>query len=171
MKTIMTFLPAGKLEMREGRNSIILTFGQGYDGIDGAQGKDGRDGVDGTPGADGQPGRDGKDGRDGKSAYQVAVDNGFIGTESEWLALLKGDAGDKGDKGDVGGQGIPGRNGSDGINGKDGADGKGAYQYAVAGGYTGTEADFSALLADAATRQYVNNSIQSAIYDSWEASV
>lgn len=25
----------------------------------------------------------------GKSAYQVAVDNGFVGTEQEWLASLK----------------------------------------------------------------------------------
>lgn len=27
----------------------------------------------------------------GKSAYQVAVDNGYAGTEAEWLASLKGD--------------------------------------------------------------------------------
>lgn len=31
-------------------------------------------------------------GLDGKSAYQVAVDNGFEGTEEEWLASLKGDS-------------------------------------------------------------------------------
>ena len=30
-------------------------------------------------------------GEDGKSAYQIAVENGFIGTESEWLESLKGD--------------------------------------------------------------------------------
>lgn len=29
-------------------------------------------------------------GKDGKSAYQIAVDNGFIGTEAEWLASLNG---------------------------------------------------------------------------------
>lgn len=29
---------------------------------------------------------------DGKSAYQVAVDNGFVGTQSEWLLTLKGDS-------------------------------------------------------------------------------
>ena len=40
---------------------------------------------------DGEDGADGADGADGKSAYQIAVDNGFIGTEEEWLASLKGD--------------------------------------------------------------------------------
>lgn len=30
------------------------------------------------------------DGEDGKSAYQVAVDNGYVGTEAQWLASLKG---------------------------------------------------------------------------------
>jgi hypothetical protein len=33
-------------------------------------------------------------GRDGKSAYDVAVKNGFEGTETEWLASLKGAKGD-----------------------------------------------------------------------------
>ena len=28
--------------------------------------------------------------KDGKSAYQIAIDNGFAGTEQEWLASLKG---------------------------------------------------------------------------------
>lgn len=32
-------------------------------------------------------------GRDGKSAYQIAVDNGFVGTEVEWLQSLKGEPG------------------------------------------------------------------------------
>ena len=29
-------------------------------------------------------------GKDGKSAYQIALDNGFVGTEEEWLESLKG---------------------------------------------------------------------------------
>ena len=33
-------------------------------------------------------------GPEGKSAYQVAVENGFEGSEEEWLASLKGDPGD-----------------------------------------------------------------------------
>lgn len=32
----------------------------------------------------------------GKSAYQIAVDNGFEGTEEEWLASLKGEQGNPG---------------------------------------------------------------------------
>ncbi len=31
-------------------------------------------------------------GKDGKSAYQIALDNGFVGTEQEWLDSLKGEA-------------------------------------------------------------------------------
>ena len=38
-------------------------------------------GAQGIPGADGTP---------GKSAYQLAVDHGFVGTEADWLASLKG---------------------------------------------------------------------------------
>lgn len=40
--------------------------------------------------------KDGEDGVDGKSAYQLAVDEGFSGTLSEWLAQLKGPKGDSG---------------------------------------------------------------------------
>ena len=35
-------------------------------------------------------------GKDGKSAYEVAVDNGFTGTEQEWLESLKGKDGKDG---------------------------------------------------------------------------
>lgn len=41
-----------------------------------------------TPGEQGKPGKDGQPGKDGKSAYQIAVDNGFKGTEAEWLKSL-----------------------------------------------------------------------------------
>ena len=33
---------------------------------------------------------DGEDGNDGKSAYEIAVNNGFVGTEAEWLESLNG---------------------------------------------------------------------------------
>ena len=42
-------------------------------------------------------------GVEGRSAYQVALDNGFEGTEKEWLESLRGDKGDKGDRGEAGG--------------------------------------------------------------------
>lgn len=35
-------------------------------------------------------GAGGIQGKDGKSAYQIAVENGFMGTEAEWLESLKG---------------------------------------------------------------------------------
>ena len=37
----------------------------------------------------GQTGRTGENGKDGLSAYQVAINNGFKGTEKEWLDSLK----------------------------------------------------------------------------------
>ena len=63
-------------------------------------------------------------------------------------------------------QGPPGPAGADGKDGQDGAqgpqgpaggDGKSAYQYAVEGGYAGTEEEFGRLLADAATKRYVDD--------------
>ena len=36
-------------------------------------------------------------GKNGASAYELAVKNGYTGTETEWLASLKGDKVDKGD--------------------------------------------------------------------------
>jgi len=68
----------------------------------------------------GPPGKDGQDGADGKSAYQVAVDNGFTGTEAQWLASLKGEAGGPGAPGKDGDPGAPGKDGAPGPAGKDG---------------------------------------------------
>ena len=42
-------------------------------------------GLVGPPGADGNAGANGMDGADGLSAYQVAVNNGFVGTEQDWI--------------------------------------------------------------------------------------
>ena len=47
----------------------------------------------GMKGADGTNGTNGTNGTDGKSAYEIALDNGFTGTESEWLDSLKGQDG------------------------------------------------------------------------------
>lgn len=56
-------------------------------------------------------------GKDGKSAYEIAKDNGFIGTEAEWLASLKGKDGAKGEAGPQGPQGIQGIQGLPGEKG------------------------------------------------------
>jgi hypothetical protein len=66
----------------------------------------------------------GPQGIEGKSAFQIAVENGFIGTEQEWLDSLEGEAG---------------MAGVDGVNGVDGVDGKSAYEVAVENGFVGTE--------------------------------
>ena len=44
----------------------------------------------------GTNGLNGTNGQDGKSAYDIAVDNGFVGTETEWLESLKGQDGQDG---------------------------------------------------------------------------
>jgi len=71
----------------------------GKNGIDGLNGKDGINGVDGKNGIDGLNGKDGINGvqgEKGQSAFEIAVNNGFNGTELEWLGSLKGDKGDTG---------------------------------------------------------------------------
>lgn len=66
----------------------------------------------------------GKDGRDGRSAYDIAVQHGFKGTETAWLKSLIGKDGRDGKDGADGVDGKDGRNGRDGRDGKDGKDGK-----------------------------------------------
>ncbi|WP_448670408.1 hypothetical protein [Pseudoxanthomonas mexicana] len=65
----------------------------------------------------------GTPGRDGYSAYEVAIQNGFVGTETEWLASLQGRDGDTGPRGPQGPEGPRGPNGEDGRDGQDGEDG------------------------------------------------
>lgn len=50
-------------------------------------------------------------GEDGESAYETAVRLGFTGSESEWLASLRGAAGIPGVDGRAGAPGAAGRNG------------------------------------------------------------
>ena len=75
-------------------------------------------------------------GLDGKSAFEIAVEHGFVGTEMEWLESLRGTDGKDGLPGKDGADGLPGR---DGING---SDGKSAYIVALEHGFTGTEDDW-----------------------------
>lgn len=50
----------------------------------------------------------GTDGEDGESAYEIAVRLGYVGTESEWIASLKGETGATGAAGQNGATGAPG---------------------------------------------------------------
>ena len=69
----------------------------------------------------------------GLSAYELAVQNGFDGTVTDWLDSLKG---------------TDGVDGADGLNGQDGLDGEyagqglSAYQIAEENGFTGTVTDW-----------------------------
>lgn len=71
----------------------------GEQGVKGDKGEQGEQGQQGIQGVKGDTGATGANGQDGKSAYQIALDNGFVGTQSEWLASLKGDKGDTGASG------------------------------------------------------------------------
>ena len=77
------------------------------------------------------------DGVAGDSAYEVAVNNGFVGTEAQWLASLVGPAGSAGAAGSTG---ATGATGSAGIS---------AYQVALNNGFSGTETQWLASLVGA----------------------
>ncbi len=62
-------------------------------------------------------------GKDGKSAYDIAVEHGFTGSETDWLESLKGSDGKDGVDGKDGEPGADGRNGVDGAMGPPGRDG------------------------------------------------
>lgn len=100
----------------------------------------------------GKDGLDGTNGQNGLSAYEIAKNGGFIGTEEVWLKSLKGEKGERGEKGQNGADGIGiasseinkngelvitysndtvdnlgvvvGADGKDGTNGTNGVDGK-----------------------------------------------
>ena len=96
-------------------------------------------------------GKDGKDGKNGLSAYELAMENGFKGTMTEWLSSLKGESGSIGpsgksayelakEQGYTGTLGewlasLVGETGKDGINGTNGAS---AYELALENGFKGT---------------------------------
>lgn len=77
-------------------------------------------------------GSGGGTGIDGKSAYEIAVEHGFVGDEKTWLETLKGvqgpvgpqgPQGEKGDQGEVGPQGPAGVQGPQGERGPQGEQG------------------------------------------------
>ncbi len=76
-------------------------------------------------------GGSGTAGPPGKSAYEIALQNGFVGTPQQWLVSIKG---------------LPGEDGADG---DDGTPGNSAYQIAVDNGFSGTETQWLASLKGA----------------------
>ena len=72
----------------------------------------------------------------GKSAYELAVENGFEGTEQEWLEELKGKDGSKGEKGESGFTGLDGEPGEVILTVED------FYDFYVRNGYEGTPEEF-----------------------------
>jgi hypothetical protein len=103
----------------------------------------------------------------GKSAYELAADAGFDGTEAEWLLSLKGGDGAEGRPGEAGAPGksayeiaadsgfdgtesewllsLKGGDGNDGAEGRPGEagpPGKSAYEIAADSGFDGTEAEW-----------------------------
>ena len=81
---------------------------RGPQGLQGLPGADGAEGPRGPQGIQGEPGADGSDGADGKSAYQIALDEGFVGTEAEFLDSLVGPEGPQGEQGIQGPEGPAG---------------------------------------------------------------
>ena len=81
------------------------------------------EGIELTPGPQGPQGPTGPQGATGSSAYQVAVADGFVGTESQWLASLVGPAGAQGPQGPTGPQGPQGPAGANGATGPQGPSG------------------------------------------------
>ena len=84
------------------RQTVSLKVSQGG----GSKGKDGKSAYEiavehGYQGTEEQW-LDSLKGADGKSAYEIAVEHGYVGTEEQWLVSLKGETGATGAKGDKG---------------------------------------------------------------------
>ena len=78
-----------------GESAYQIAVRNGFEGDEAAwleslKGDKGADGAEGAKGENGKDGDDGADGANGKSAYELAVANGFTGTEAEWVASLQG---------------------------------------------------------------------------------
>lgn len=95
------------------QNKVILTSVGVAVGPEGPQGAEGAQGIQGIAGLTGLTGDQGNAGTDGLSAYEIAVAEGFVGTEAAWLLSLEGDQGIPGDTGIQGAQGIQGIAGAD----------------------------------------------------------
>ena len=116
-------------EIIKGDIGLGVEYYKGETGAQGIPGKDGKDGKTPIKGVDYYTDEEiasikeeiakevtvGAKGEDGKSAYQIAVDEGFKGSETDWLASLKGADGKDGINGT---DGKPGKDGTNGVDGK-----------------------------------------------------
>jgi hypothetical protein len=102
-------------------------------------------------------GMKGDTGATGASAYEVAVQNGFEGTEEEWLASLEGEKGDTGEQGVAGADGKDGRDGVDGKDGRDGVDGKDADTAAIEAQAAAAQDEMNQRLRDMEERAMQND--------------
>lgn len=120
------------------RLTIVDTLGTKtidiLNGVDGLQGPKGDTGPQGIQGPRGETGLQGIQGERGPA----------------------GEPGPQGPEGPAGPQGIQGLLGNDGKDGTNGTDGKSAYEHALDGGYTGTEAEFATLLANVLNKQNIS---------------
>ena len=73
--------------------SAIVSLGLlcSCDGKTGPQGLQGEQGIQGIQGPQGEQGSQGETGATGKSAYEIWLDEGFEGTELDFLTWLKGE--------------------------------------------------------------------------------
>lgn len=106
--------------------STGLTGPQGIQGIAGPvgpQGMIGATGIIGPQGSQGLQGIQGVIGNNGISAYQVWLNNGGSGTETDFINFLKGAQGIQGIAGPIGPQGMIGATGAIGLTGATGMQG------------------------------------------------
>lgn len=91
--TLTAKLANGELNGKDGETGPQGPQGergpQGIQGEQGPKGEQGEQGLQGVQGVQGEQGIQGIKGDTGLSAYEVAVKNGFSGTEAQWLASLK----------------------------------------------------------------------------------
>ena len=92
--------PAGKASLR-GDSAYEIACKHGFNGTEtewleslrGERGLQGEKGLKGDTGIQGLTGVQGPKGESGKSAYEIARDHGFSGSEEAWLESLKGEKG------------------------------------------------------------------------------
>ncbi|MDR0449224.1 MAG: collagen-like protein, partial [Rickettsiales bacterium] len=116
-------------------------------------------GAIGATGPKGDKGDPGLDGMDGKSAYEIARESGYTGTEAEWITNINNISStsiteiveriiQQGGLTEIVEQIViqQGGAGATGPAGAQGADGKSAYEIAVAAGFAGNQTDWLASL-------------------------